>query len=79
MHPILKKSLPHIAAILFFLGLSYVLFAPQLQGMQLLQSDNQQFQGMSKELNDYRDKTGEEALWTDSMFGGMPSYLISTV
>lgn len=79
MHPILKKSLPHIAAILFFLGLSYVLFAPQLQGMQLQQSDNQQFQGMSKELNDYRDNTGEEALWTNSMFGGMPSYLISTV
>lgn len=47
--------------------------------MQLQQSDNQQFQGMSKELNDYRDRTGEEALWTNSMFGGMPSYLISTV
>lgn len=79
MHPILKKSLPHIAAILFFLGLSYVYFAPQLQDMQLQQSDNQQFLGMSKELVDYRDKTGQEALWTDSMFGGMPSYLISTV
>ena len=79
MHPFLKKSLPHVAAILFFLGLSYVLFSPQLQGMQLQQSDNQQFQGMSKELNDYRDRTGEEALWTNSMFGGMPSYLISTV
>lgn len=79
MHPILKKSLPHIAAILFFLGLSFVLFAPQLQDMQLQQSDNQQFQGMSKELNDYRARTGEEALWTNSMFGGMPSYLISTV
>lgn len=79
MHPLLKKSLPHIAAILFFLGLSYIYFAPQLQGMQLQQSDNQQFLGMAKELVDYRDKTGEEALWTDSMFGGMPSYLISTV
>lgn len=79
MHPLLKKSLPHIAAVLFFIGLSYVFFLPQLQDMQLQQSDNQQFLGMSKELNDYREKTGEEALWTNSMFGGMPSYLISTV
>lgn len=79
MHPLLKKSLPHIAAILFFLGLSYIYFLPQLQGMQLQQSDNQQFIGMSKEIVDYRDKTGEEALWTDRMFGGMPAYLISTV
>lgn len=79
MHPLLKKSLPHIAAILFFLGLSYAYFAPQLQGKQLQQSDTEQFLGMSKEIVDYRAATGEEALWTDSMFGGMPAYLISTV
>lgn len=79
MHPLLKKTLPHIAAILFFLVLSYAYFAPQLQGKQLQQSDTEQFLGMSKEIVDYRAKTGEEALWTDSMFGGMPAYLISTV
>ena len=32
---------------------------------------------MSKEISDFRDKTGEEALWTNSMFGGMPAYQIS--
>lgn len=79
MHPLLKKSLPHIAAVLLFLGLSYIYFFPQLQGKQLQQSDNQQFLGMAKEIIDYRAKTGQEALWTDSMFGGMPSYLISTL
>src|SRR5690606_24145825 len=33
----------------------------------------------SKELSDYREATGEEAIWTNSMFGGMPGYLISVV
>jgi hypothetical protein len=32
---------------------------------------------MSKEIADYRQATGEEALWTNSAFGGMPAYQIS--
>jgi hypothetical protein len=32
---------------------------------------------MSKELLDYRTENGEEALWTNSMFGGMPATQIS--
>lgn len=38
--------------------------------------DLEQFQGMAKEILDYRQNTGEEALWTNSMFCGMPAYLI---
>ena len=40
------------------------------------QGDIVQFQGMSKEIQDFREKTGNEALWTNSMFSGMPAYLI---
>lgn len=36
-----------------------------------------QYQGMAKEILDYREKTGEDALWTNSMFSGMPAYLIN--
>ena len=32
---------------------------------------------MSKEIVDFSEQTGEEALWTNSMFGGMPAYLTS--
>jgi len=35
------------------------------------------FKGMSKEIADFRESTGEEALWTNSMFGGMPAWQIS--
>jgi hypothetical protein len=32
---------------------------------------------MSKEISDYRESSGEEALWTNSLFSGMPAYQIS--
>src|SRR5665811_1555685 len=32
----------------------------------------------SKEISDYRAKFDREPLWTNSIFGGMPAYLIST-
>ena len=34
---------------------------------------------MSKEIADFREQTGKEALWTNSMFGGMPAFQISTL
>ena len=66
-----------IGIILFFFILSFTYYSPQLEGKKLMASDNVNYQGMSKEINDYRAETGEEALWTNSMFGGMPAYLIS--
>ena len=35
------------------------------------------YYGMSKELRDYKKETGENVLWSNSMFGGMPTYLTS--
>ncbi|RPG58843.1 MAG: hypothetical protein CBD51_004305 [Flavobacteriales bacterium TMED191] len=50
---------------------------PILQGDKINQSDYKQFLGMSKEIVDFRSDNNEEALWTNSMFGGMPAYQIS--
>lgn len=74
-----KKLIPYLTAIVLFVVITMAYFSPLLDGKQLRQSDITQFKGMSKEISDFRDKTGEEALWTNSMFGGMPAYQISVV
>jgi hypothetical protein len=79
MNSLLKKGLPHAIAVGIFIIASYVYFFPLLQGKGLPQHDIEQYKGSAKELIDYRENTGEEALWTNSMFSGMPAYLISTV
>ena len=73
----LKKWLPYAGAVLIFLVITMVYFAPLLEGKRILQSDIVNFQGMSKEIVDFRNATGQEPLWTNSMFGGMPAYQIS--
>lgn len=71
-----KKSLPHFIAILLFLLLPIIYFSPVLENKQLNQHDSMTYAGMSKEIVDYNKKSNDLALWTNSMFGGMPSYLI---
>ena len=72
-----QKILPYLTAVVLFLILSLAYFPDQMAGKVMKQSDTDTYRGMSKEIIDYREKTGEEALWTNSMFGGMPAYLIS--
>jgi len=75
----IKQLWPYAAAILFFLVIMLVYFSPILDGELPKQDDIQRWRGMSKEIVDYREATGEEALWTNSMFGGMPAYQISVI
>lgn len=72
-----SKMLPHVVAIISFLIISYAYFSPLLEGKRLDQHDEKTFKGGAKEIIDYREETGKEALWTDRMFVGMPAYLIS--
>jgi hypothetical protein len=74
-----KSIIPHLVAILIFACITMAYLSPLLNGKQLKQSDITQFQGMSKEIADYRTETGKEALWTNRMFGGMPAYQISVI
>ncbi len=68
-----------VTAILSFIVISFAYFNPLLEGKRLEQHDIAMFKGMSKEIVDFREQTGEEPLWTNSMFGGMPAWQISVV
>ncbi|MEM6865923.1 MAG: hypothetical protein AAF575_12090, partial [Bacteroidota bacterium] len=69
-----KYAIPHLGAILFFILVALVYFYPVLQGKAIFQSDIAQYKGMAKERNDYKELTGVESYWTNSAFGGMPTY-----
>ena len=75
----MKKYLPHIIAILAFVVITFLYFAPLLGGKELKQSDIANWEGMSKEITDFQAKSGEFTYWTNSMFGGMPGYQISAI
>ena len=61
-------------AILGFVLVSLIYFYPVLQGKQIFQSDIVQYTGMAKEQNDFRNTENAEPYWTNSAFGGMPTY-----
>jgi hypothetical protein len=73
----IKKLVPYLAAVVIFIIISLAYLNPLLEGKKLRQDDITRHKGMSKEITDFREKTGEEPLWTSSMFGGMPAYQIS--
>ncbi|MGK9126914.1 YfhO family protein [Olivibacter sp. SA151] len=71
-----NRNATHFAIIGIFIVICLIYFAPAWQGKVLLQSDVTQAQAMQKEIMDFREKDGKGPLWTNSMFGGMPSYQI---
>jgi len=74
-----EQILPHIIAIVVFLLVTIVYFKPVFfENKSLSQHDILQWEGGAKELLDFRKQHGTEALWTNSMFGGMPGYLVTT-
>ncbi|NSW95093.1 MAG: YfhO family protein [Bacteroidales bacterium] len=74
----LNKGLPHLIALVIFLVLSYIYFYPVVEGKVLKANDSMVSKINSKEIQDYREKFGKEPLWTNSIFSGMPAFLIST-
>ncbi len=66
--------LPHSLIIISFALISLLFYYPLLSGKVLFQSDIRQYDGMSRQLKDYRAQTGKETYWIDNAFGGMPTY-----
>lgn len=70
----IQKFYPHLVAVIGFIIVSLFYFYPVLQGKKILQSDIVQYTAMAKEQNDFRAKENAEPYWTNSAFGGMPTY-----
>lgn len=74
----LAAAVPHVIAVLIFLLVTVIFFSPVFFNNKAInQGDINQFLWGSKELRDYRAATGEEGLWANSMFSGMPAYLVN--
>ncbi|MCX6254824.1 MAG: hypothetical protein NTV31_10155 [Bacteroidia bacterium] len=74
----IKSILPHLIAVIIFIVISFAYFYPALEGKVLKANDSTVSKINSKEIQDFRVKYGREPLWTNSIFSGMPAYLIST-
>jgi len=70
----LKAFLIHFFVLVLFVIAALAYFSPVLQGKVIEQSDIIQYTGMAKEQNDFRQLYDEEPYWTNSAFGGMPTY-----
>jgi len=74
-----KAIYPHLIAVAVFLIVAVIYCKPALEGKVLQQSDVTQWKGMAQDALEYRQKNGITPLWTNSMFGGMPTYQITGI
>lgn len=76
---LLKKLLPHFAVLLIFIVIITYFFLPAWQGKVMPQGDVSSWEGSAREILQYNEKhPSDPALWTGTMFSGMPAYQIST-
>ena len=72
-----KKILPYAVAIVAFLAVALIYCAPIMNGKVLQAGDVNNWKGAAHEVQEFAKETGETSWWTNSMFGGMPTYQIS--
>ncbi len=74
-----KKLLPDVVCVLLFVAISFVYFyGATVDGRRLVGHDHSAANGLSVEMNDYREANdGETPRWTNSLFGGMPTFQIA--
>ncbi|MBN2484737.1 MAG: YfhO family protein [Bacteroidales bacterium] len=70
------KLLPYATAVGIFILIALVYCSPTMQGKTVQQSDVLMARGMQQEMFNFHKETGGYTLWTNSMFGGMPTYQI---
>lgn len=66
----------HLAIIGLFIAICFIYFPSAWQGKELYQHDVLQAKAGQKEILDIKERDGDLPLWTNSMFGGMPTYQV---
>ena len=70
-----KKYLLDLLAVVLFAVISLVYFMPaDIDGRILYRHDSSAGVGAGAERTQYMEKTGEDTRWTNSIFGGIPTY-----
>ena len=72
-----KKIAPYLIALVVFIGFAVLYCSPILEGKVLYAGDSMNWKGAANEALEYRAQTGETTWWTNSMFGGMPTYQVT--
>lgn len=71
----LKKYLPDVLVVVLFALIAFAYFFPaDIDGRILYRHDSSAGKGATMELSNYHEQTGEMTRWTNSIFGGMPTY-----
>ena len=72
-----KKIVPYAVAIVAFVAVAMIYCAPILEGKVLVQGDVNNWKGAAQEARTFYEENGTRTWWTNSMFGGMPTYQIT--
>ena len=71
---LIRKSLIHFYTAIGFALLSMIFYSPLLDGKKLYQLDINQYEAMSREIQENRENISDEVYWIDNAFGGMPTF-----
>ena len=69
-----KKLMPHAIAVVVFIVVALIYCKPVIEGKVLNATDNLGWKGMAQQSFEVREKQGIFPNWSNSMFGGMPTY-----
>jgi len=72
-----KKLIPHAIAVVTFIAVALIYCKPAFEGKVLNAHDNIGWKGMAQQSFEQKEKLGHFPKWTNSMFGGMPTYQIA--
>jgi hypothetical protein len=73
MKQFFKSNWKHFTVIGIIILVTMFYFNLQFQGYGLKQHDIEQYYGASHEAKDFKEHSDKQTLWTNSMFGGMPT------